>query len=169
MRSQVRTIPGWLLPLVVAGAIHASVKLPALISNHMVLQQGTRVRIWGMAGPGEAVRLEFREQTITATAAGDGKWEAWLEPLTAGGPDDLTVAGRNRITVKDVLVGEVWLGAGQSNMEFPVAYGLRQEEEIAGAKYPQMRFFHAGHAAADQPAEDLSGAWEVCSPETVRQ
>src|SRR6516165_7404739 len=99
----------------VACALNAAVKLPALISDHMVLQQGMPVRIWGAADPGETVKVEFQGQSVTVNAAADGKWAAWLKPLVTGGPMEMTING---VTIKDVLVGEVWVGSGQSNMEF---------------------------------------------------
>src|SRR6185295_8842342 len=99
----------------VACALHAAGKLPALISDHMVLQQGMPVRIWGAADPGESVKVDFQGQSVTVTAAANGKWTGWLKPLVSAGPLEMTI---NNSTIKDVLVGEVWLGSGQSNMEF---------------------------------------------------
>src|SRR5215471_5178827 len=107
---------GKLLGLMTAAcALHAAVKLPALISDHMVLQQGIPVRIWGSADPGETVKVDFQGQSVTAKAAADGKWTAWLRPLVAAGPLEMSINGA---VIRDVLVGEVWLGSGQSNMEF---------------------------------------------------
>src|ERR1035441_5173537 len=99
--------------LTAACALHAAVKLPALISDHMVLQQGMPVRVWGSADPGELVKVDFQGQSLTVTASENGKWTAWLKPLVAAGPLVLTI---NDLTIQDVLVGEVWLGSGQSNM-----------------------------------------------------
>src|SRR4051795_1247474 len=96
--------------LTVACALHGAVKLPALISDHMVLQQGIPVRIWGSADPGETVKVDFQGQSATAKAAENGKWSAWLKPLVAAGPLEMTIAGTNTIAIHDVLVGEVWLG-----------------------------------------------------------
>src|SRR5450432_4900332 len=109
------------LNLALALALDAAVKLPAIISDHMVLQQGAPVRIWGTADAGEAVRVEFQGQTVSTKAAENGKWSAWLKPLAAAGPLDMTITASNTISVKDVLVGEVWVGSGQSNMEFALA------------------------------------------------
>src|SRR5689334_6030619 len=126
-------MPKILSLLFLSVALHGAVKLPALISDHMVLQRGMPVRIWGSAAPGEAVRVEFQGQTATATAAANGKWAAWLKPLAAAGPLDLTIAGTNTITLHDVLVGEVWVGSGQSNMEFQLSAAVNHDEEIARA------------------------------------
>src|ERR1035437_3596714 len=93
--------------LTVACALQAAVKLPAVISDHMVLQAGIPVRVWGSADPGEAVSVSIQGQTAAATAGANGKWVAWLKPLIAGGPIEMTV---NATVIHDVLVGEVWLG-----------------------------------------------------------
>ncbi len=150
-----------------AATLHGAVKLPSVISDHMVLQQAVPVRIWGTADPGEAVRVDFQGQTVTTKARGNGKWEAWLRPLSAAGPLELTIAASNIITIHDVLVGEVWLGSGQSNMEFVLANANNHEEEIARASYPLIHLFHVRKIVADQPAEDVAGTWEVCSPQSV--
>src|ERR1041385_2745837 len=110
-----------LLAATLVGSLHTAVKLPALISDHMVLQQGAPVRIWGTADPGEAIQVLFQGQSVATKAAESGKWTAWLKPLTTAGPLEMTIAGSNTIVIKDVLVGEVWLGSGQSNMEFALA------------------------------------------------
>jgi sialate O-acetylesterase len=156
------------LALAAACALHAAVKLPAIISDHMVLQQGMPVRIWGTADPGETVRVEFQWQTVNVKAAPNGKWSAWLKPLVAAGPLSMTIAGANTITIKDVLVGEVWLGSGQSNMEFKLQAAVNHEEEVAHAGYPMIHIFQVKRAVMDQPAEDVAGTWQACSPETIK-
>jgi len=161
-------IANWLLCCcAAAGALQATVKLPALISDHMVLQQGAPVRIWGTADPGEAVRVDFQGQSVATKAAENGKWNAWLKPLAAAGPLEMTVAGSNTISIKDVLVGEVWVGSGQSNMEFRLASAVNHDEEIAHAGFPLIHLFQVKRAVADQPAEDVVGTWQVCTPETA--
>jgi sialate O-acetylesterase len=145
----------------------AAVRLPTLVSDHMVLQQDLPVRIWGHADPGEAVSVQFHGQTVAAKAGADGRWAVYLNPLNAGGPFEMTVAGQNVITIHDVLVGEVWVGSGQSNMEFRVAGAKNAEQEIAEANYPNIRLFEVKKAVAEQPAEDVEGQWVLCSPETV--
>src|SRR3954452_18118868 len=100
--------------LTIAAGLHGAVKLPALISDHMVVQQGMPVRIWGTADPDEAVRVDFQGQSVSTKAGANGKWEAWLKPLAAVGPLEMTINGQ---TIKDVLVGDVLVRSGQSNME----------------------------------------------------
>jgi sialate O-acetylesterase len=158
-----KTVRGLLLCLV-AVCVQAAVKLPALISDHMVLQQGVPVRIWGTADPGESVQVAFQGQMVSAKAAANGKWAVWLKPLSAAGPLEMTV---NSVTLKDVLVGEVWVGSGQSNMEFALNNAVNHEEEIAHADYPLMHFFSVKRVVADQPADDVSGAWQVCTPQNA--
>jgi sialate O-acetylesterase len=161
-------IARWLVCFAAALALDAAVKLPAIVSDHMVLQQGAPVRIWGTADAGESVRVQFQGQTVAAKAAENGKWTAWLKPLAAAGPLEMTIAASNTISIKDVLVGEVWVGSGQSNMEFTLAAAINHDEEIARADFPLIHLFHVKKAVADQPADDVVGAWQVCSPETVR-
>ncbi|HXK05608.1 MAG TPA: sialate O-acetylesterase [Verrucomicrobiae bacterium] len=151
-----------------ACALHAAVKVPALISDHMVLQQGIPVRIWGTADPGEAVRVDLQGQSVSAKAGADGKWTAWLKPLVTAGPLEMTIAGSNTISIKDVLVGEVWVGSGQSNMEFRLQTANNHDDEIAQASYPMIHLFQVKRAVADQPADDVVGTWQVCSPEAVK-
>src|ERR1035437_5925598 len=119
-----------------ACALQAAVKLPALISDHMVLQQGMPVRIWGAADPGESVKVDFQGQSVTVKATENGKWTVWLKPLVAAGPLDTTING---VASKGVLVGEVWLGSGQSNMEPRLQTAANHDEEIARADYPMIR------------------------------
>src|SRR3954463_11313671 len=105
----------WFAVLTMVTALHGAVKLPSLISDHMVLQQGMPVRIWGTADPGESVRVEFQGQDGSPAAKPDAKWEAWLRRFSAAGPLEMSINGA---IIRDVLVGEVWVGSGQSNMEW---------------------------------------------------
>jgi sialate O-acetylesterase len=157
-----------LLTLCTAALLPAEVKLPALISDHMLLQQQVPVRIWGTASPGEIVKVSFEVQSRTATAGSNGKWEVFLSPIPAGGPHELTVAASNTITVHDVLVGEVWVGSGQSNMEFPMSRVKDFEHEIPAANYPEIRLFTVKRIVAGEPADDVQGSWSACTPETVK-
>lgn len=126
----------------------AEVKLPPVLSSHMVLQRDRAVPIWGTAAQGEKVVVKFRDQEKDAVADKDGKWQVKLDLLQAGGPDVLTVTGRNTLTLEDVLVGEVWVGSGQSNMAGGVN-GYTQGDPVlaqlaAGAPYPQLRLVNRG-------------------------
>jgi len=158
-----------LITLSAAATLTADVKLPAIISDHMVLQRGKPVRIFGTAEPGESVTVQFRGQTATGIAEPDGRWQVWLRPLEAGAAAEMTIAGRNTLTVRDVLVGEVWVGSGQSNMQWTVKASNNPEEEARNANYPQIRLFRVPLKTMDTPQWDVEAKWEVCSPETVPQ
>lgn len=140
----------------------------------MVLQRGMPVPVWGMASPGETVKVTLNGHTSATKAGPDGKWMVRLHKLKAGGPYEMRIAGTNSITIHDVLVGEVWLAAGQSNMVFTVskkaayfAGMLDEDKEIAAANYPQIRMFTAKTVKSYTPQDDPIGDWQVCSPETV--
>ena len=165
----------WVVLAVLMGVATAAadVKLPALISDNMVLQQGRQVAIWGTADAGEQVTVSLGEQKETATADANGHWKVELGPLKKGGPFEMTVAGKNTVTIHNVLVGEVWVCSGQSNMEFAVwnhsvVGGVNNaEQEVAAANYPLMRLFIVKKAVAGKPQTDVQGHWVVASPETV--
>src|SRR5229473_5652862 len=114
--------------LVFAVASRADVKLHGLFSDNMILQQGAAVPIWGWAGDGEEVTVEFRGQKVTTHAKG-GQWMVRLKKLKAGGPDELKVSGRNSLVLKNVLVGEVWIASGQSNMEFALRNSFEADKD----------------------------------------
>jgi sialate O-acetylesterase len=152
----------------------AEVKPSALFSDHAVLQSGMSVPVWGVADPGEKVTVAVAGRTQSATAAADGKWMVRLANLKPGGPFVMSIDGRNHIEVKDVLVGEVWLGSGQSNMQFTVSKKaasfaglINEEQEIADANYPQIRMFTAKGTKSYDPKTDVTGEWQICNPENV--
>ena len=127
--------------LVLAAALPtlADVRLPALFTDHMVLQQGQKNRVWGWADAGEAVVVTIAGQRHTATADAKGKWLVTLDALPVGGPHTLAVTGKNKLAVEDVLVGEVWICSGQSNMAWSVLQSQNPQEEIAAARHPNIR------------------------------
>jgi sialate O-acetylesterase len=145
----------------------ADVKLPALFSDNMVLQRDRVVPVWGTAGAGEQVTVTLGEAQATTTANQEGQWRVQLPAQPAGGPFELTVAGKNTLTLHNVLIGEVWIASGQSNMEWPVSLSLHPEQEIAAANYPQIRLFGVKHTVASQPRQDTEGTWVECTPQTV--
>jgi sialate O-acetylesterase len=152
----------------------AAVKPSALFTDHMVLQRDMPVPVWGTADPGETVKVTFNGQTQSATAGPDGQWIVRLSKLKAGGPFEMQIDGVNSIVLHDVLVGEVWLAAGQSNMVFTVskkaaffAGMLDEDKEIAAANYPDIRMFTQATVKAYAPQENAIGSWQVCSPQTV--
>jgi sialate O-acetylesterase len=152
-----------------AGQAGAAVKLPALLGDNCVLQRDAAdVAIWGWADPDEEVTVSVAGQSAKAAAGKDGKWRVKLPALPAGGPHEMTVSGKNTVKVANVLVGEVWLCSGQSNMQWGLAGSTDGAKEIAEANYPQIRYFAVKFARADKPQEDCAGVWVVCSPQTAR-
>ena len=153
----------------------ADVRLPRLVGDHMVLQRDAQLTVWGWAEPGEKIQIRFRSQHITARADARGQWAASLGPLVAGGPDDMTVSGKNTVVLHDVLVGDVWLASGQSNMEFPLEgtgtwkTGVYDsEQEVSTANYPQVRLFHVHQKVGLRPAPDVEAdGWVAATPGTV--
>lgn len=144
----------------------AAVKPHALIGEHMVLQQGVRVPLWGSAEDGEKVTVRFQEQEVSTTAA-NGKWRVDLEKLKPGGPFPMTITGKNTIQLKDVLVGEVWLCAGQSNMWWPVKDSADPEKTIAASANANLRFFGVPLVASATPQTEIAGGWAVSGPQTI--
>jgi len=170
---------GWpvalLLSLVTA---RADVTFSSLFSDHAVLQRDKPVSVWGRADPGERVTVTFRGQSVGATADAAGRWTVLLDAMTVQTEGaDLAAVGKNRIVAHDVLVGEVWLCSGQSNMEFVLrgpesrsGVGYRVEDadaEVAAARYPLIRQYRVPRRVSSAPQADLAGAWQPCSPETA--
>ena len=156
-----------LLYAALATGLWAEVRLPALFGDHMVIQRDLPVHVWGWADPGEAVKVEFLDQQASTTAPEDGRWETYLEPARPGGPYSLEVRGANAIMIKDIHVGEVWVGSGQSNMVWPLRRSRDAEKEIASANYPGIRYFKVELDTSDTPQEDVRGEWRVVTPETA--
>ena len=143
----------------------AEVRLPAILSDNMVLQQQTKVRIWGTANPGERVTVTLQKESSHAVADKQGHWETWLNTGKAGGPFELTVKGDNLLTIKNVLIGEVWLCSGQSNMEWPLINTFGGAETVAQAKYPEIRLFTVEKHTSTTPLTDVVGHWVVTTPD----
>lgn len=134
----------------------------------MVLQQNKPIKVWGWADPGEKVTVLFKNQTKSVKADKSGKWMVVLTPEVAGGPFKLTVKGKNTITLNDILIGEVWVCSGQSNMEWTVRNSKNAEEEIKNASYPLIRQFLVQKHVSSKPEQDVKGGdWKACSPEEV--
>lgn len=146
-----------------------------VFGDHMVLQSAQPVPIWGWAKTGEAIVVRFAgQQKRTTVSTGDGRWEVVLEPLAVSAqPAELSIFGEEAITFKDVLVGEVWLCSGQSNMEKPMGEQrgqkptLNYEEELRAADHPQIRLLKVARARTSQPAHEIQGSWTVCAPATL--
>ncbi|MFZ4764077.1 MAG: sialate O-acetylesterase [Roseimicrobium sp.] len=158
------------LSLFAAAFAHADVKLPAVFTDHLVLQRGKPVAVWGTADAAEEITVSFADQSKKATAGKDGSWKASLDKLEASAePRELKVKGKNEIVLKDVLVGEVWICSGQSNMQWTVSASLNSQQEIAAATFGNIRLFSVPRVPEDAPQKDIKQPqpWQVCSPETV--
>jgi sialate O-acetylesterase len=153
-----------IVSLAPARSARAEVVLPDLFSEHMVLQSGTSANVWGWASPGEKVTVTLGSQTQSATADVTGKWKLKLGNLPPGQSGTLTVKGKNTLLIPDVIVGEVWLCAGQSNMAFGVG-----GQEAKPPTLPDFRVFTEESKGEGEPQEKCKGAWVLCSPETVKQ
>lgn len=164
---------GIILASCLAGvALAADLRLARLFGDHMVLQREMPVPVWGWAEPGERIEVSLGDHGARAQAEADGKWTATLPPLKAGGPHRLIVTGQlGSRCVEDVLVGDVWLCSGQSNMQFTVRAAQNADAEIAAARYPSLRLLNLWpKPPVDTPAADFHGdpVWHPCSPENVR-
>jgi sialate O-acetylesterase len=168
-RSFVRISMCCMLVVGCASAATAAVKLPAVIGDNMVLQRGQPVPVWGWADKGEEVTVAVAGQTLTTKAGDDGRWNVTLAKLDVGQPLEMTVKGSSgsAATIKNILVGEVWVCSGQSNMEMGVNSCKDATQEIAAAKYPNIRLFTVGTKKAAEPQTDCTGQWVECSPATV--
>jgi sialate O-acetylesterase len=153
-------------------AARADVHPHALFSDGMVLQQGVTCPVWGRAEPGEEVQVTLQADKAVAEASGkadekEGRWRVELPAQKAGGPYTLTIRGKNTVTVNDVLVGEVWVCSGQSNMEWPVRFAAEAKQTIESANHPRLRLFTVPHRIRDTPMRGVKGKWAECSPTTV--
>lgn len=150
-------------------SVWANIKLPALVGDNMVLQRDANIQIWGWADPGEKVNLQFLGNDLHTKTGKDGKWTLDLSPVPAGGPYEMVIEGRNRITISNILVGDVWLASGQSNMGFKMYQTDNAETEIEIANYDQIRLFSVEHIMSFQPETDVnSNGWKMCTPNTVK-
>jgi len=167
-----RPLAAALLMLVALNAFNlnqaqAEIKLPAIIGDHMVLQQGQKNPLWGWASPGEKITVTVDGQSHSATADEKGKWKVSLDPLKVGGPYEITIKGKESITLKDVLSGEVWICSGQSNMAMAVASSNDADLEIMTANYPKIRLISVPQVGTQEAKDDFNGKWEACTPQTV--
>ncbi len=153
---------------ILAATAVAEVKLPAIFGSGMVLQQGKPLPVWGWADAGDKVAVTFADQEKSTTVGADGKWTVTLDPLAVNTKAaTMTVtAGEEVVKVENVLVGEVWICSGQSNMEWSVG-GCRSPEDVAAAKYPMIRHIKVPRLAKSKPQDDFQGVWVECSPQSV--
>jgi sialate O-acetylesterase len=145
----------------------AEVRVSNLFGDHMVLQRGIPAPVWGLADPGEKVTVQFGEAQVTAEADASGKWMVKLPAMRVKvTPQDLTITGKNTLTIKNVVVGDVWVCSGQSNMEFGLG-GCDAPQDIASANLPNLRRIKLDHRAVGKPSADVPGHWEVCTPQSA--
>jgi sialate O-acetylesterase len=150
------------------GPVAAEIKMPAIFGDNMVLQQGIKVPVWGWAAPGDTVKVNIANQSVQAAAGKDGRWRVNLEPLKPGAVLQMTVTSNGKgVLFKNVLVGEVWLGSGQSNMTMAVSVSASHETEVKSANYPEIRLFTVATNPTETPQADCRGSWVVCTPKTV--
>ena len=142
--------------------------LNPVFSDHAVLQRDRPLPVWGWSTPGDTVRVTLDKQTVDGVAGADGRWQVTFTPVAAGGPYTLTATGAQSATINDLLVGDVWLCSGQSNMEWVVANSNNVEQEVAAADLPQIRQFTGTKRFTMTPQVITGGGWAVCSPTTVR-
>jgi sialate O-acetylesterase len=148
--------------------LKAEIRLPAIFSENMVLQRDVPIKIWGWADNNEEIEVHFINQVKKVKANKRGEWSLQLDPMPYGGPYLMHIKGRDsNITLKNILIGEVWLASGQSNMEWTVKDVKDAPTEIRKADYPQIRAFNVEKALSPEPKSDLNGMWQSCSPATV--
>lgn len=158
----------YLVTMLIVQTTLADVRLPNVFGSHMVLQRRKPVPIWGWADPAEKITLTFNGQTKTAKADKEGKWKLLLDPMEAGGPYQLIVKGKkNTLTYDDVVLGEVWICSGQSNMEWPLRAAANAKTEIPVANYPNIRQLLVKKDVSLTPKDNIEGNWDVCTPETA--
>jgi sialate O-acetylesterase len=141
--------------------------LPAIFGDHMVVQARQGIEVWGRDAPATVVTVKLATESVDAISDGAGLWSAHLDAMPAGGPYTLSVQGSESRVFTDVLVGEVWLASGQSNMELALRATKDRDKDIAKANLPNLRFFTVDRAAAFQPLDDVSGHWQVCTPQSA--
>lgn len=156
-----------LLWILISGNVFATVTLSPLFSSNMVLQQGIEIPVWGWASPGETVTVKLYKASISVKTGKDGKWVVKLPAMNYGGPYTLTVKGKNLLTFDNVMIGEVWVCSGQSNMEFQLMTANNAEAEIAASYHPEIRLFTVKRRISQTPQDNLEeGEWVKCSPAT---
>lgn len=154
--------------VLIAGSIHATVKLSTIFSDNMILQRDQPIRIWGKADKMESIEIHFLDQIKKTKADKNGNWIITLSPQVHGGPYIMEIKGKNnRIKLKDILIGDLWLCSGQSNMEWVVKNVKDADIEISRANYPTIRSFNVKQSIGTEPKSDIEGTWQICSPATV--
>ena len=152
-------------------SLSANIRLPSVISNNMVLQQKSSTKLWGWGDAGEIVKINSSWKNVidSAVVDGNGKWKVSIQTLEAGGPYTITIKGKNTIELNNVMVGEVWICSGQSNMEMSYSWGIpAMKDDVKAAANPNIRFFHVEKTTAQYPQDDLRGNWTMCDSNTLK-
>lgn len=160
-----------ILTVTITLRLDAEVRLPAIIGDHMVLQQNSDVKIWGWCDPSEKIKISSGWDTATYNTVGnaDGKWMLSVKTPVAGGPYTLSINGNNKIILQDVLIGETWVCSGQSNMEMSYSWGIKQyTNDIENGTNKNIRLFHISRLTSEYPQDDTKGHWVVCNPEDLK-
>ena len=160
-----------IIALLILNVAFGNVTLPSVFSDHMVLQQQDDVKFWGWAEPNEEVIIKpsWTQDEYKVKTDNHANWKLVIKTPKAGGPYSIIITGYNQIILKDVLIGEVWLCSGQSNMEMSASWGIKNEEaEIKRANYPNIRFFKVPKMSSDFPQNDVQANWTPCTPETMK-
>jgi sialate O-acetylesterase len=171
MRSLLKLRFAFLLALLAGDLAHAEITLPKILASHMVVQRDLPVHVWGMALPGEEVSVSFRGESRTAKANRLGRWSVYLAPGPAGGPFQMTVRGpaAQAILLEDVLVGDVWVASGQSNMEFEMHKAATAVQDLPHADIPRIRLLMVKKDAAEYAEDDIeTDGWAASTPETAK-
>lgn len=157
--------------LLFPATIFGNIRLPSAIASNMVLQQQSRVALWGWSDPGEKIYIStsWNSQVDSTEASGGARWKAYINTPAAGGPFTITLKGRNTIVLENILIGEVWICSGQSNMEWSSNHNLKQIiDELPNSSNSNIRLFHVPKTTSGQPQDNLPGEWKVCSPESLK-
>lgn len=162
-----------LIQVFCVSALRAEIRLPAVFTDHMVLQQNSKVTLWGWGTPSEHISIMpewLNSDTIKTQVTNMGRWSARIRTIEAGGPYKIRINGSSEVTLSDVMLGEVWLCSGQSNMEWSVNHGIQNgNEEAQNANFPNLRIFHLPQIGASTPQENCFSKWTRCTPETMRK
>ena len=166
-------LAGFFLLALALSAAEGQTKLPAVFSDHMVLQQKMKIPVWGLATPGSKITVRLHQQSKGTTANAEGQWRVNLNPLAAGGPHELAVMGADTLRFRDVMIGEVWLCSGQSNMEMPMVSNWATvnnfKAEVAAAHHPNLRLILINRAKSTKPLTEVdSKGWKICDTTSVK-
>ena len=160
-------LAGAVLAVLPISSAVAEMFVPSIFTDHMVVQQKKPLSVFGKDAPGQKITVSFADRLATATTDASGKWRVLIAPPLAGGPYEVAISGSKTLTFSDVLVGEVWLCSGQSNMQFSIENSINGAEEMASADYPHIRLYNVPLVRNGEPQDDIEARWQVCSPKTI--